>query len=145
MPELRVSCNDGVGYEYSTRDGKNVSVPERELLDFIHAVTELLGPSITGVLTEIWLNEVACMECAPGPGGLDWRMVSMAASTTLAGRLIASQFPSDFDSKNFTPGKGAVNLNYDEDAANRKGEQHVPEQSHTTTQQSGDRKIKSSV
>jgi hypothetical protein len=91
MPELRLISNDGVGYKYSPRDDENVSAPERELLDFIRAVTELLGPSTTRVLTEIWLNEVACMDCTPGPGSLDWRMVSLAASTKLASQLIASQ------------------------------------------------------
>lgn len=91
MHELQLSSNNGIGYKHSPRDGDSVSVPERELLDFIRAVTELLGPSSTRALTEIWLNELACMECTPGPGSPDWRMVSLAASTSLAGQLIALQ------------------------------------------------------
>lgn len=91
MHELQLSSNDGIAYRHSPSDGDSVSVPERELLDFIRAVTELLGPSSTSVLTEIWLNELACMDCAPGPSRPDWRMVSLAASTSLAGQLIASQ------------------------------------------------------
>ena len=97
MHELLLSSNVRIAYEHSSSDRDNASVPERELLGFIRAVTELLGPSSTGALTEIWLNELACMDCTPGPGGPDWRMVSLAASTSLASQLIASQLrgPSD--------------------------------------------------
>ena len=91
MPEVRMSSNDAIATEHPPRDGENVSVPERELLGFIRAVTEFLGPSTTSVLTEIWLDELACMDCTPGPSSLDWRKVSVAASTNLASRLIASQ------------------------------------------------------
>jgi hypothetical protein len=91
MPELRLSVNHGIDDECSPRDAGGASVPERELLDFIRTVTKLLGPSSTRVLTEIWLDEVACMDCTPVPGSLDWRMVSLAASTKLASQLIASQ------------------------------------------------------
>jgi hypothetical protein len=91
MRELPLRSDDSVSYELSQPDGESVSAPKRELLSFIRAVTELLGPSTAGVLTEIWLNEVACMDCTPRPGSLDWRMVSLAASTKLASQLIASQ------------------------------------------------------
>lgn len=98
MSDPRLSSNDRVGYHYVPRDSENISVPERELLEFIRAVTEMLGPSIASALTEIWLNEVACMDCTPGPRSLDWRKVSMAASTKLASQLIASQLRSLSDS-----------------------------------------------
>jgi hypothetical protein len=105
MPELRLIANRGIGYQYSPQDGEKISAPERELRDFIRAVTELFGPCMTGVLTEIWLNEVACMDCTPGSGSFDWRIVSLAASTNLASQLIASQLHPDVDSKNFTARK----------------------------------------
>ena len=63
------------------------SVPERELLGFIHAVTELLGTQQASVLTEIWLDELACLEALPEPTSTQWRLVTLGAWARLAERL----------------------------------------------------------
>lgn len=69
----------------------DTSTPERELLGFIDPVARLIGLDSTRVLTEIWLDELACMDCMPEPDSKDWRIVSLAASTKLASKLIALQ------------------------------------------------------
>jgi hypothetical protein len=63
------------------------SVPERELLGFVSAVTELFGAEQTRVLTEIWLDELASMEAMPEPMSTEWRLVTLGAWARLAGRL----------------------------------------------------------
>jgi len=63
------------------------SVPERELLSFVSAVTELLGNEQTTVLTEIWLDELASMEAMPEPTSTQWRLVTLGAWARLARRL----------------------------------------------------------
>jgi hypothetical protein len=68
-----------------------ISEPERELLSFIHSIGELLGPGSTRTLTDIWLDELACMDCTPHTTGKGWRIVSLRASASLASKLIASQ------------------------------------------------------
>jgi hypothetical protein len=77
---------------YLTRDKESLSEPERELRGFIQSMVSLIGPGADRSLTELWLDEVACMDCIPGPRGPDWRSVSLAASVKLASRMIASQF-----------------------------------------------------
>jgi hypothetical protein len=67
------------------------SAPERELLIFINSVAMLIGPGSTHILTEIWLDELACINCIPEPNSSDWRMVSLAALTTLASKLMSLQ------------------------------------------------------
>ena len=63
------------------------SVPERELLRFVSAVTELLGNKQATVLTEIWLDELASMETMPEPTSTQWRLVTLGAWARLARRL----------------------------------------------------------
>lgn len=63
------------------------SEPERELLGFVSAVTELLGAGQTRVLTEIWLDELASMEAMPEPTSTQWRSVTFGAWARLARRL----------------------------------------------------------
>jgi hypothetical protein len=79
MPELRLSQNSEA-LAPSTRVRDIVSVPERELLSFIDTVVNLLGPGATSLLTEIWLDEPACLDCLPSPNSSEWRLVSLAAS-----------------------------------------------------------------
>jgi hypothetical protein len=81
--ELIVRARDG-GHGYA-------SVPERELNSFIDSMTSLIGPGASGSLTELWLDELACMECIPESETFNWRSVSVSASAKLASRLIASQ------------------------------------------------------
>jgi hypothetical protein len=72
-------------------DYKPVSEPERELNSFINSMTSLMGPGASGSLTELWLDEVACIECIPKMESFNWRSVSLSASMKLASRVIASQ------------------------------------------------------
>ena len=64
------------------------SVPERELLGFVNAVTELLGAQQASVLTEIWLDELASLEAMPEPTSMQWRLVTLGAWARLARRLL---------------------------------------------------------
>lgn len=81
----------------SMSDGEMLSVPKRELLDFIDTVVNMVGPGATGYLTEIWLNELACMDYLPSPTSPAWRLVSLAASARLASHLIAVQLGESCD------------------------------------------------
>lgn len=63
------------------------SVPERELLGFVSAVTGLLGAEQEKVLTDIWLDELASMETMPEPTSRQWRLVTSGAWAMLARRL----------------------------------------------------------
>jgi hypothetical protein len=73
-----------------------VSEPERELKCFINSMASLVGPGASESLTEVWLNELACMECVPGSESFNWRLVSLSASARIAGRVIASQLPGPY-------------------------------------------------
>jgi len=64
------------------------SVPEGELLGFVGALTELLGAEQTGVLTEIWLDELASLETMPEPTSTQWRLVTLGAWVRLAQHLL---------------------------------------------------------
>ena len=72
-------------------DRRPVSEPERELNSFINSMASLIGPGASRSLTELWLNELACMEWIPGSEGFNWRSVSVSVSLKLANRVIASQ------------------------------------------------------
>lgn len=72
-------------------DHEHVSAPERELNSFINSMASLIGPGGARALTDLWLDELACMECIPGSESFNWRSVSLSASVKLASRVIASQ------------------------------------------------------
>jgi hypothetical protein len=72
--------------------GGRMSEAEYELDSFINCMTSLIGTSASSSLTELWLNELACIECTPGSESFSWRSVSLSASVKLASRVIASQF-----------------------------------------------------
>ena len=67
---------------------RSVSIPERELLGFVSAVTELLGDGQTRFVADIWLDAVASMDRLPEPSSDEWRSVTVAAWANLAQRLI---------------------------------------------------------
>ena len=67
---------------------RHVTMAERELHSFVGSVSELLGSEGTKLLEDIWLDELAEMERTPGPTSPQWRLVSIAASSRLAGRLM---------------------------------------------------------
>jgi hypothetical protein len=91
MPELRLIPSHESIEEWAAIRREPVSGPECELNRFINSITNLIGPGASSSLTELWLNELACMECIPGSDGLNWRSVSLSASVTLANRVISSQ------------------------------------------------------
>jgi hypothetical protein len=65
-----------------------ISLAERELRSFVGSVIDLLGSEGAKLLEDIWLDEVAEMERTPEPTSPQWRLVSIAASSRLAGRLM---------------------------------------------------------
>jgi hypothetical protein len=65
-----------------------ITVAERELRSFVGSVIDLLGSEGAKLLEDIWLNELAEMEWMPEPTSPQWRLVSIAASSRLAGRLM---------------------------------------------------------
>ena len=91
MPELRLIQSEESFEKGTAIDRKPLSDPERELRSFINSMASLIGPGAYGALTDLWLDELACMECIPGSDGFNWRLVSMSASVKLASRVIASQ------------------------------------------------------
>jgi hypothetical protein len=91
MPDLQLNETRVLLASAGRGDSGTISEPERELLSFINSVGELMGPGSTRTLTEIWLDELACMNCIPQPISKGWRIVSLRASASLARKLIASQ------------------------------------------------------
>jgi len=65
-----------------------ITVAERELRSFVGSVIELLGSEGAELLEDIWLDELAELERTPEPTSPQWRLVSIAASSRLAVRLI---------------------------------------------------------
>lgn len=78
MPELQLDRTSKPVCVHMSRNGGDLSVPERELLNFIDSVASLVGhPVSTRILTEIWLDELAGMDCSPEPTHRGWRIVSL--------------------------------------------------------------------
>ena len=84
MHEKPEHTNGGVAIE----EDKRASVPRQAMLEFIHAASSMLGPGVAGFLEDLWLDELASMEYLPSSTSDDWRLVSLAASARLAGKLI---------------------------------------------------------
>ena len=91
MSELRLISSQESIEKAPAIDRRPVSEPERELNSFINSMASLIGPGASRSLTELWLNELACMEWIPGSESFNWRSVSVSASLKLANRVIASQ------------------------------------------------------
>jgi hypothetical protein len=91
MPGLQLNETRVLLASAGRGDSGAISEPERELLSLINSVGELIGPGSTRTLTEIWLDELPCMDCIPGPVSKGWRVVSLRASASLASKLNASQ------------------------------------------------------
>lgn len=91
MSELRLIQSQESIDKAAAIDQKRTSEPERELNSFINSMASLIGPGASRSLTELWLNELVCMECIPGSESFNWRSVSVSASVKLASRVIASQ------------------------------------------------------
>ena len=91
MPELRLTPNRESIKKAVAIAEEPVSAAERELNSFVNAMANVFGSDTSKCLTELWLNELACMECIPGSESFNWRSVSLSASAKLASRVIASQ------------------------------------------------------
>jgi hypothetical protein len=91
MPELRLIQSQESIEKAAAINGKPMSEPERELSSFINPMASLIGPGASRVLTDLWLDELASMECIPGSESFNWRSVSLSASAKLAGLVIASE------------------------------------------------------
>ena len=65
-----------------------VTMAERELRSFAGSVIDLIGSEGAKLLEDIWLDELAEMERTPESTSPQWRLVSIAASSRLAGRLM---------------------------------------------------------
>jgi hypothetical protein len=65
-----------------------ITLAERELRSFVGSVIDLLGSEGEKLLEDIWLDELAELERTPEPTSLQWRLVSIAASSRLAVRLM---------------------------------------------------------
>jgi hypothetical protein len=89
-----VGSISGSKRQYVVPSLQNVSEPQRELNSFINSMASLIGPGASGTLTDLWLRELACMECIPGSETFNWRSVSVSASVKLASRVISSQLSS---------------------------------------------------
>jgi len=94
MPQLRLTRGHEWADRYSTIGDAVLSEPERELYSFVNSVASLIGPGATRFLTELWLGELACMDCIPEPHSRNLRSVSLSSSVKLASRMIASQLSS---------------------------------------------------
>lgn len=83
MDNLRLGTRESiVGCE------RTVTLAERELRSFVGSVIDLLGSEGAKLLEDIWLGELAEMERTPEPASAEWRLVSIAASSRLACRLL---------------------------------------------------------
>ena len=83
MDNLRLETKESiVGRE------RTVSMAERELRSFVGSVIDLLGSEWAKLLEDIWFGELAELERTPEPASAEWRLVSLAASSRLACRLM---------------------------------------------------------
>jgi hypothetical protein len=89
MLELRMNHADPRHPGLLSSDGRT-SLPERELLGFINTVSEMIGPEANVLLREIWLDELASLDCMPEPSSSEWHLVTLAALRRLAMRLITT-------------------------------------------------------
>jgi hypothetical protein len=74
------SFSDSI-YEEHTR------LAERELSSFMAAVTKLHGRQQARLAADDWLDESDLMDSLPRFEALDWRSVTIAASSRLANRV----------------------------------------------------------
>lgn len=91
MSELRLIPTEESIEKAPAIDHGRISEPERELYNFINSMASLIGPGASWSLTDLWLDELACMERIPGSESFNWRSVSLSASVKLASQVVASQ------------------------------------------------------
>jgi hypothetical protein len=95
MHELQRILADGRTIDENPNGNDLMTIAERQFVAFTRAVTDLFGPEYAKSSAEDWLNEVASMECLPGPTSPEWRLVTVAALARLAIRMtVALRCPS---------------------------------------------------
>ena len=87
MHELQWILANGRTIDENPNCNNLMTTAQREFAAFTRAVTELFGPEYAKPSAEDWLNEVASMECLPGPTSPEWRLVTVAALARLAIRM----------------------------------------------------------
>jgi len=90
MHELRMTQSPVCPASTSSGEAR-IPVPQRELLAFLETASDLIGAESRGLLTEIWLDQLACLDRMPEPSSPNWRLVTLAAFSALAMRLIDTQ------------------------------------------------------
>lgn len=92
MPEPQINRDPFFAPGTAMRSDEARLTPQRELHQFISAVADLiLRLSSTNFLTEIWLDELAQMDCTSSSTSKNWRLVSLLASERLTRLLVESQ------------------------------------------------------
>lgn len=71
-----------------------MTMAERELLAFFHAVTRLFGTEQAELSAEDWLRELIEIEGLPASAG-EWRSITAKVSTRLASRLRVSSLSTE--------------------------------------------------
>ena len=95
MHELQRILANGRTMDANPNCDNPMTMAEREFVAFTRAVSELFGPECAKSSAEDWLNEVASMECLPGPQSPEWRLVTVGALARLAIRMsVALRCPS---------------------------------------------------
>ena len=84
-PESRMAVAE---FMSSRNEQQMPSIPERELLRFVSAASELFDIWEPRLLKEIWLDQAASMDFIPGPTSSQWQLVTLAAWARLAQRLM---------------------------------------------------------
>ena len=91
MRTLLLARNDDASCDAPSSSHELISAPEQEMQHFVRALVCLVGQNATPYLMELWLDELACLECMPEYDASLWRKVSVAAATRLASEIMASQ------------------------------------------------------
>lgn len=92
MPKPQINRVPFFAAGNAMRSDEPQSEPQRELHQFISAVDDLiLRSSSTHFLTEVWLDELAQMDCTSSSTDRNWRLVSLLASERLIRLLVESQ------------------------------------------------------
>jgi hypothetical protein len=66
-----------------------MTMAERELSAFFHAVTQSFGAQQAELSAEDWLQELMEIDCLPATTR-EWRLITAKVSTRLASRVLAS-------------------------------------------------------
>jgi hypothetical protein len=86
---------------FNPRCADLMSMAERELSAFFHAVTQSFGSEQAEISAEHWLRELIEIDGLPA-STREWRLITAKASTRLASRVSASSLSTEFTNADFT-------------------------------------------